>query len=386
MFGGDSNNDFVFKAVIFAVALLILTPTCINVFVEQTTDASSVVQDALSGYYNFTGAQVATNEEVWILNGIYTPYGLDADGNPSTAYMRTSDNWIAGARIVDYRPSQYNGTDASYKVVYDTDDKVYRYSVTGTTLDGHANGELYSSVSMDAQQKSTMFYTSSGKHADGSGFWYDYTGYRYAFTPLNDFYVVDQNGDTKNVIATSTSLSCIWYNYYGSEGIAGQLVLTGQDTGVSYLTATEIIQAFNAETTTAKFKMTFNGGVQTNIYVKISPYFLSQGFTIEQCFNLGYWDLMVTSYSTDVSSYLSAEYSLNIDNIWNTFVDLFTFNTDKYNMSPMVGTVASVLVCTCLYGILLSLAVTCWPILIIAGLVAIAQAWVTFDIGSMFGI
>ena len=89
---------------------------------------------------------------------------------------------------------------------------------------------------------------------------------------------------------------------------------------------------------------------------------------------------MVTSKSTDVTTYLSTEYSMNMTNIWDTMVDIFTFNLDGYNMSPMMKTIATMTISLCLYAMLITIGLSCWPVLILAGLVAIIQAFSVADI------
>lgn len=377
------SNEFVFKAVIFSVAIMFLMPTMIGIFVDKDSGdtTNALADDLLSGYHNFTGTTANVNEEIWCLSGIYTPYGVGADGSQSLNYLYTSDNWLAGARILSNTPTQYVGTESAFSVTYDADDKCYRYGGTNTTYqDGKQSGDVYTSITMDSAKKSDVFFTSQGKTSTSNGFYYDFTGYRYAFSPTGDYYVVDADNNPKQVIATSTSLSLIWYEYYGqASGISGQLVLSGNDSGLAYIDSNSIVERIG-QNQIAKFNMTFNG-VDMNVYIKINPYFLAVGMSVAECFNAGYWSIMVTSTSTDISTYMSTEYKLNMENIWGTFVDLFTFNMDAYNLSPMMQTIASVTVSLCLYALLLSIGLVCWPILIIAGLVAVVQAFSIADIG-----
>lgn len=91
----------------------------------------------------------ATSEEIWGLSGIYTPYGIDEYGKPSTKYGITDDGWIYGARIGNYNPVQYkakyneqtgeysedpNGLDdgkLGYVVTYNGDKGLYYYKWIG---------------------------------------------------------------------------------------------------------------------------------------------------------------------------------------------------------------------------------------------------------------
>lgn len=386
------SNEFVFKSVIFAALILFLLPTMVSVFIGtstgETDDGSfsyDLSGDLMSGYSSFTGQEKKVNEEIWVLRGVYTPYGIDADGDFTNNYLYTADNWLSGAMIESLTPAQYvdDGNGNNFTVEYDDLKKCYVY--TGTTRDGHKAGDVYTSVTMDYNHRSDVFFTSSGKHSQGKGFFYDFSGWRYSFVPQNSFYVSDQDGNTKNVIATQTSLSLIWYDIYGglASGLSGNLVISGNDSGVSYLDA-ESIKREMGQNYVAAFPMTFNGGVEMTIYVKMNPYYLSRGWSVEQCWNAGYWSVMVTSISTDIETYTSTGYTFNIQNIWETFLDLFTFNTADYNMSPMASTICSITISLCLYAILLSIGVTCWPVLLLAGAVAALQAFNFADIVPTF--
>ena len=364
MFGGGGNSEFRFGIVVFAIAILLLMPTFISVFIEK--DNGETVPDnldkVLDGYNKFTGT-FPTNENVWALTGIYTPVGIDANGQLSSNYAYTPDHWIYGARVGSYAPTQFSGSSA-YTVGYDGG--FYYYS--GNTLDGHKAGDLYTSVAMDTAQKSDIFFTPSGKRESGENWYYEYNGFRYSFQPLSDYYYKNTDGDIMKTTASNTSLSLIWYDFYGNQGISGQLVLSGSDSGVAYLTSSEIVGAFNSANNLAKFNMRFNGN-DMNVYIKIKNEYTSAGYSVAECFDMGYWEIMVSSISTSVQTYLSTDYSMNISAVWETMVDLFTFNMDDYNLSPDMQMVCSVTISAVLFAALIALFPEYWPIILIAGAV-----------------
>ncbi len=367
--GSSTDNNFTFGIVVMAIAIMFLLPTFISVFIDKGVEGETApdnLDKVLDGYNKFTGTY-PTNEEIWTLTGIYTPVGIDGNGNASSAYAYTPDHWIYGARIGSYSPSQFTGASA-YNVGYDSG----FYYYTGDTLDGHSTGQLYTSVAMDVNQKSDIFFTPAGKRVSGENWYYEYNGLRYSFQPLSDYFYKNSDGEITKTTASSTSLSLIWYDWAGNQGISGQLVLSGSDSGVAYLTSAEIVSAFNSANNLAKFKMTFNGN-DMNVYIKIKNEYTSMGYSVAECFDMGYWEIMITSISTNIQTYISTDYSMNVYNIWDTFVDLFTFNMDDYNLSPSMRMVASVTLSVVLYSALLSLGLTCYPILIFAGLVAIVQ-------------
>lgn len=359
---GSVDNAFAYKMLLMAVAILFLMPTFISIYTD--VDENEQVQDLLDDYKSFTGTR-PTNEAVWCLTGIYTPY------SGGSSYGYTDDGWLYGSKVVSYSPSQYQFTNMAYEVTNPSGgENVYRY-VDNTTNGDHLSGDLYTSVAMDVNQKSSIFFTSSGKNEEDGFFYYDYTGYRYAFQPLADYTGVNSAGEAIPVSAVTTSLSLIWYDYYGSSGISGQLVISGSDSGVAYLTATDIIRSFDSITSTSKFTMLFNG-VNMNVYIRLNPYYVSQ-YSIQECYNLGYWDIMVSSLSTDVNAYLDTSNSFNPYRVFSTMVTLLTFNAEEFGLSGWTATLASLVISLPFYVALLSIGMSFYPVLIIAGFLAAIQ-------------
>ena len=384
----NTDPHFLYSAVIFAIVLLVGTPIMVNMLVPEWDGdgPDTVMQDVMGDYFNFTGSSTAiTQEDPWILSGIYTPY-------LGGAYRTEPNGWIYGAQVGTsdgYLPSQFQGTEfRNNSVLYDADSNCYRY--TSDTYDGHSAGDVYSAVVMSVNQKSDIFFTSAGKHSTSGYFWYDYSGYRYEFMPRSEYQVIDATGDLVSVNPAKSGFSVIWYDYYGNDGLSGQLIISGGDgagdQGVAYLTAQDVIRGFDTITSTAKFPMVFNG-VQMNLYIRILPSMTSV-YTLQECWDRGYWELMVTSNSARTSTYLQPDYSFNVYEIFDTFVDLFTFNTSDYGFSGSMGTVASLLMCVPMYALLLAIGFSSWPVLLVAGAIlaiqAVATAVVNWDWGGWF--
>lgn len=370
-----SDNNYVHGLLTFAISLMFLMPIGITLFVspdaEPDTTNNEYLKQLNKGYADLTGS-APVSESVWGLRGIYTPY-------MGGAYGYTADGWLYGTKIYEYSPSQYSAGPTAYTVtsreVADgqaSELPVYEYSSVPQNRTDLAVGDMYTSVAFDVNQKSDIFFTSSGKTEIGDNYYYEYSGYRYSFAPLQDIYGMDNNGDAVPIVANTSSLSLIWYDYYGSSGISGQIIITGSDRGVSYITANDVIQAFDGTTNAARFEMQFNG-ISCNLYVKMDSYYLAGGMSIEECYNAGYWSVMVTSLSTTVSSYTGTDYSFNIYNVFETLIDLLTFNLDDYGFSPMVSTIASAVVVVPLYVGLISIGLSCYPVLLLAGALAVFQ-------------
>lgn len=383
------NSSFNYKAIMFALAIAMLLPLGINVFFTDTS-ASLNTDEALSGYYDFTGSKPA-QESVWVLTGIYTPYGADVDGNEDlTHYGYTDDGWLYGSRVVNYTPEQYRGKAQQYTVTRQADG-LYHYN-GDTTYGDHKDGDLYTNVTMTIDKQSNIFFTPDLKEERDGYFYYEYDGFRYAFQPTASYKAINSDGENIDVVQNTSSLSLIWYNYYTSTGISGQLIISGKDMSVAYLTSNQIVSAFNSTTSTAKFTLNFTG-IPMNIYVKIDPTYLAMGYSVQYCYDNGYWSVMVTSESADGSAYTGADYGLDPLSIWNTIVNLFTFHYEDYNISQGMGLLCSFLFVAPLYAMLLAICSESWQILVGAVAIGALQGITTFLsntgvwswIGGLFG-
>lgn len=365
--GGDSA--FTYKILLIAVAMTLLLPLFISTFsvTDEDTDprTEELINESLEGYYRFTGSNTSiANESVWILNGIYRPYA----GNGGS-YLYTNDGWLAGSVLSTYTPTQYTGSEEY--TVNRTSENYYEYAAS--TYDGHEAGDMYTSVTMDVTEKSNIFFTTNNKVEDGGYFYYSYTGLRYAFVPLSTTYSYDENGNIIESNPATSSLSLIWYDYVGNTGISGQLIISaGEDKGVAYLTSQDIIEAFDPTINTAKFTLYFSG-VPMNIYIRIDPAHTSLNQSVEYCYNMGYWSVMVTSPTVDIRDYTTAENSFNVYSVFDTAVDLLTFDLDDYDLSDTAKMVASISFVLPLYLALIVVGLNHYPVLILAGILAAIQ-------------
>lgn len=384
---GGSSEAFIQGALIFGVITLFLMPVMISVLMTPATEEfdtnPTVSQDRLdefnTAYMNFT-TNGSKKEQPWALTGIYTPYS-------GGTYHYTPDGWLYGEVIPSYSPEQYKGTAGEYTVVRgmggtaNTDDRftgvLYTYT-TSATLDGHNRGDAYTYVTMDITKQSEIFFTEQLKHTVsnpvGGGFYYEYTGYRYCFQALESGYTsytdADGNKGITKLNATTSSLSLIWYNYASQTGISGQLILSGSDYGVSQLTAGDIVSAFNSSTNTAKFEMHFNG-IPMFIYIRVDPYMTRQGLTVEECYNQGFWSIMVSSLSTDPQDYYTSDFSFTPEKILDTAIALMSFNMDEYDMSDTMRILSSLVFNMVLLTMLLAIGLKNPKILLIAGIAAL---------------
>lgn len=388
---GGGSPDFSFKLIVVALLVAVLLPMGVMTFAPASYNGTGP-DEVLDGYAQFTGQSPDTKVSVWPLVGIYEPFtggSYDEAAQQTLTYGYTDDGWLYGRSIQNYTPSQYAGTVQDYEV-YKDENGVFRYRFDSADYNaemgtGHRGGfdddltprdypgDLYTDVSFDVNQMSNIFFTEAGRHDDGGFFWYDYDGYRLAFAPISDYTAYDQDGKEKAIVASKTSLSLVWYQYYTQSGITGQLVLSGSNGGIAYLNAANILSAFNSNTNTAKFSMVFNG-VEMSIWIKIDPMATSNNYTVAQCWEMGYWSVMVTSLSVEANAYLGTDSAMNPMKILETVFDILTFNLDDYNVSPWMGGLVSVIYVLPLYAGLIALCLDNAYLWILVGILAAIQA------------
>lgn len=393
--GGNNSEYFVKGALTFSIITMLLMTSFLVVFTPEKPEVKGYeeeMDELLGAYYNATGSNVQ-NEQIWGLTGIYTPYGVDKSGNPSTKQMVLNDGWVAGDRVASYTPTQYNGAGTlhdgkqGYTVTYDSAKKLYYYSQLAQdsdlldieTTNGSNLGTLYTSVTMDKNFKSEQFFTIGSKQQMENGtFYYNFTGYRYCFQSLSDYYY----NQSTPVSHTDTSLSLIWYSYAGGydSGVSGQLVLSGSDSGVAYITSDQIVTSFNSANFTSKFTMAFNG-IDMNIYIQLNPYAITNGYTVAECYNEGWWSVLVTSPSVSTDDNTSNTFSsFDPNKVFEIVLGLLEFKSETYGLTGVAGTVASTVFSVSLYTSLIAVGLTFWPVLLIAGAIALFQTMSITDL------
>lgn len=386
------NTETIIKLVVMALFITFLVPTMFTLFIPQhDTNVDPYEQQIAQleqSYYMSTGHVVTATTEVWGLTGIYTPF--DGAFDSGSTYGISGDGWIYSEKVKSYTPKQYNpaddGTIGGYIVGYNQNDGLYYYTrapdnrsdivpATGTVpnLTINENTTLYTEVSMCNEHISSIFFTSGGKTVTDRGYYYEYTGYRYAFSPLKA-YTASIGGVDTEVEPNSTSLSLIWYQYSTLAGIAGQLTISGSDTGLSYLNADDIVREFNASTYSSTFDMTFNN-IAMHLTIRLDPARIARGMTPADCFNQGYWSVIVSSDAVATSKLNDATYDFNPNNIFDTLIKLFTFRiTEDYNIDGWIGILASLIITMPLYACLIAIALEYHIVLIFVAILGAIQA------------
>ena len=381
--GGVANASFIKRSLLFSIMSMFFMASLLAIFLpDQHEGGLQEELDSLtSDYYDITGSN-PVSEEVWGLSGIYTPVGRDDTGAESTAWGVTPDGWVYGSRIYQYTPTQYRGLNfgaESYTVMYDENKGLYYYTAVGDDLkdsfkagdpEDPETGTLYTQVSFDIAHKSDLFFTPGGRQQTEQGSYYEFSGWRYVWQPLRDY----QASNDLSVDRTTTSISMVWYDYHGTEGLGAQLMLCGSDSGVAYIRGGDIVRAFDSASYSAKFVLTFNG-IDMNVYIRLNPYVLQfMGGSVEDAYRDGYWTVMITSPSvtSDTSGFTMSAFSP--DRVFDIIVGLLTFEMAHFGLTGVAATLCSVFFTVSLYTSLLAIGIENLPVLILTGILAVIQS------------
>lgn len=385
--GSDGGGgDWEYKMIIYALVCVIIVPLLFSLMLPSS--ATSVWEDEIKDieqtYYLQSGVNATREINVWTLTGIYTPY-------EGSSYGYTSDGWLYGDRVESNTPAQYSNNafwaGESFTVIRNPANGLYYYSsapsnqsdiVPATQSESgkwdFTNATVYSNITMDAAHVSDVFMSSGGRSEQGGHYYYQYTGYRYAFQPLSNF-TTTKEGVTYDVNASTTSLSLVWYQYASNGGIAGQLTISGADSGLSYLNAADIVKAYNSSNFSAVFDMYF-GNLPMHLRINISPAAIAAGMSVSDAWSGGYWSTMVYSDQDASSASTSANYEFSPDNLMNTVIALFTFHiAEDYNIDGWEGTIASLIFTLPLYACLIVFALRHAYLWIAVALIAAIQAF-----------
>lgn len=382
----SSDGTFAYKWIVLALVIMSVTPIFFNLFVPARDNGEwqEEIADIQGTYYAQSGSYSTPAQNIWTLTGIYTPYAGGSYGY--------DHGWIYGSKIESNTPGQYAASSGEMFTVQQMDNGLFYYTskpdnrtdIKVATWDS-ANSKwnydgctVYSAVTMDANHVSNVFFTTTSKVEMDGYYYYAYTGYRYVFSSLNDYYT-NINGETVKVSSDSSALSLIWYQYQSLSGVSGQLSINNGDYSVSYLSSKDIVAAYDDITYSSTFDMMFSG-VKMHLIISLNPTMLARGLSVADCYNAGYWSVMVYSDAV-ISGVGNATYSFSLDNLMGTLISLFTFNVaEDYDIDGYVGILAGLFISLPMYAALFSLALQNKWLWMIVAVIAAIQSFNILDL------
>lgn len=302
------------KVAIFGITISLFCTLGVSLMLVETGDYD---YDDITAYRNdliaFSGESMI-NDSPWILTGVYTPWtGGD---------VNVSDGWLYGDSI----PYSYIGESADIKLSVDYKSSVpLTYSVDAASYTQQTGTEWWANIPIINNIGTALGfdpYTYETVYANNWAF----TGYRYVFDPTLPL-------QTTTASTVDGSLSLVWYDYNGTEGLSGGLDIYGGEILLASYTATDIVADYNSSNGYATvYDFDFNGA-NLNLSIRFDPDVIEAGTNLMQAWTNGDWSLAISSKSAgnflDIDG--SASYSTSVGSMLDTFIQIFTFSVPDLN-------------------------------------------------------
>lgn len=259
------------------------------------------------------GDEFRTTDDGWLYGSELT----DGEGNPYYVPSTAAENQIGltkGIRLDPAAKSDVPLFQSDYKAAVSTKSLKWYY----TAADGQLNtlGGIAQFFGADVYESETRTMPA-----------WNFSGYRYEFDPMLRLNTTD-GADLKAV--SDATLSIVWYDLDGSEGISGGLVLYDSITNgiVANYTAAEIVATYQTASSTATgYSMDFSG-TRVHMYIQFDPDVKVNGTDLEMAWSEGRWTIAFTCASADAYMDItnSNSFSGAVGNIIDTYGKLMTLS------------------------------------------------------------
>lgn len=335
--GGSGDDSLQLKMFVWGLVLSIAVSVLLPIMypAAPTTGYSlEEIYEAREELEIYTGDSMV-NQAPFQLAHVYTPYVAGDE------YKTTEDGWLYGDELVDgngapyFVPSTATSNQigltkgihleptaksdvplfqSDYKASVDTKSLKWYY----TAADGQLNtlGGIAQFFGADVYESSTQTLPA-----------WNFSGYRYEFDPMLRINTTD-GADLRSV--SDATLSIVWYDLDGQEGISGGLVLYNDITNgiVANYTAAEIVADYQATSATAtSYTLDFDG-TKVRMYIQFDPDVKVNGGDLERAWTEGRWTVAFTCASADAFLDLtnSNSFSGSVGNIIETYGQLMTLS------------------------------------------------------------
>lgn len=323
--GGEGNYT---GLAVWCAAITIITTLLFSILLPAAAAAEYSFEEVYAERQQlseFTGESITGNTP-WKLEAVYTPW---IAGEP---YNVTDSGWLYGSEISPYTLNGTNYLDQSIIRLDPTQKSsvpLYNSTEEATIrvqddygFFGNAGAFLLAVFSLGAinllepYDKDVTYPT------------WNFTGYRYQFSPMLPF----QSGTS----TVDGELSIVWYQLPGSgaEGLSGGLAIYGKDNVLlaSY-SAVDIIADYNtASSYSTKYTFDFEG-TPVDLNIRFDPEVNSGITSAEEAWTSGKWTLAISTVSAgqfiDLAN--SNSYGTSLGNMVSTFIDIFTFKIPTTN-------------------------------------------------------
>ena len=337
------NDDLQMRMFVWGFVLSLAISIILPVLYPAAPSTGYTIEEIYAereGLEAYTGESMM-NQAPFVLAHVYTPYVAgdeyrttadgwlygdeltNGDGDPYYVPSTASSNQIGLTKGIHLEPSAKSDVplfQSDYKAAIHTKSLKWYY----TAADGQLNtlGGIAQFFGADVYETSTQTLPA-----------WNFSGYRYEFDPMLRINTTD-GSDLKAV--SDATLSIVWYDLDGSEGISGGLVLYNNITNgiVANYTATEIVSNYQTSSSTATgYALDFDG-TRVHMYIQFDPDVKVNGTDLETAWTEGRWTVAFTCTSADAFLDItnSNSFSGAVGNIIDTYGKLMTLNLP--NISP----------------------------------------------------
>lgn len=333
-----SDDATLMKVAVFGLAMSIMCTALISImFSGEGGDYDyTEIQGYKDDLISFSG-ETMINQSPWVLTHAYTPYIEGTD--PAT--HTTPDYWLYGEEVTSQQlPSLGESAnirlDSGQKstVPLNYTEKAADYVVhDGWQWWSHKGGSFGKWLNVFTPTEwalNQLGFSSEKTHRVIANNW-AYTGYRYVFDPCLPFSATNPDGESIGV--RDGSLSLVWYDYNGAEGLSGGLDVYGGDVLLASYSATDIIAGYN---TASGYASTYDfdfSGTHLTLSIRFDQPAIAAGTTLMQAWTEGDWSMAISSVSAgnffDIEG--SSSFTATAGNMIKTFIQIYTFDMPSIN-------------------------------------------------------
>ena len=375
--GSSGDDSTLIKVAVFGIAMSIMATCMVAWFIPKSPDYD---YDTINAYreelVDFSGGKLI-NDNPWVLTAVYTPF-IPADVQESDIpnhieYDSGRGGWLYGQQITDY-PDLNKSAD----IHLDPTQFSNQMLTAGNPLDWeYENGKEWwaggNEWGIDLSNVGRWFLTIFNEfpgdsygtiYETGSAGTWNYTGYRYVFDPVLPFKDEASSKDGR--------LSIVYYAVPGDTGLSGALEVygtKGNDT-IRYgsFSIWDIVAAFQSS---AGYVQTFDfdfEGTSLNLTIRFSPTVYQNYNSLIDAWYAGAWSMSISSLSAgnffDVED--SAAFADTAGGVFDTFIQIYTFETPYFEKDPWINTIIWLLV-----GLPMTIALLCVTMRAIGGVTRI---------------
>ena len=355
---GDDNQ--LMKVAVFCIAFSMISTVLASMYLLGTGDYD---YDTLAEYKSelteFSGGQLV-NDTPWVLTGVYTPFmpGSVPDDqiNDHIEYDKgRTTGWLYGEKITDYPglnevvdikldPNQKSNQLLTVGDPYSWEYRTGREWIAGgndygidlswAAIAGFRFTKFITAGQIDIEDEDPNWQYST---ESGSANNWAYTGYRYVFDPTLPF-----SGEGSVV---DGRLSIVWYEIQTESGLSGALEIY-QDANheqilLGRISSTDILSAFQS---TSGYSSVFDfkfEGTTLNLVIRFPPNVYNNYASLKAAWDAGAWSMAISTPSAgnffDVEH--SNAFSITAGSAFDTFIDIFTFQTPEFVDDPWVSVI-----------------------------------------------